>query len=745
MAAFNFHRRQTRRWWYAGATLVAVAFFTVFFVVGAGATIGASTFEGNDGNLVVDTTGHTDWDNAPNLHVGQDLASGTSDNSFGQGTKEDNSNVTVVTGSIPNSKADLGRFAVASEVIGTDTYMYIAWTRENQSGTVNFDFELNQAGQPNLTTPGPKTLNRTTGDLLINYSFQGGGQNPTLTKYHWGGSNWILDGSIASGCSEGAINNATISENLGGLPAVSRPPAQFGEAAINMTCAGLIPAGSCTPFADIYVKSRSSTSFTSEIKDFIAPIPVSLSNCGEIIIKKRTDPRGVDQAFTYTSTGGLSPASFSLNDKDGATGDSTNNTADYKSLQPKTYTVTEGADPNGFSFGSLSCTGGGSNTSTSGKVATIGLDADEIVTCIYVNHQNTDSMVTQESTNGTEVAPGTAVHDTATVTGDANDGSTPSGNVEFFLCGPLASASGCASGGADVGSGTLAGSGIVASADSPNVNTGSGLAPGFYCFRAEWAGDSHYPAVTHDGATNECFQVLQIQTSTVTTPSPGSGGTVVFGSSVTDSALVSALASGDDYPSGTVSFFVCDPTQTTGGACPTGGTPVSGNPVTLTATNPQVSPPSASATSGPVTADKTGTWCFRAVYTPGPPNGAFYTGSSDASSGECFTVTDTTSASSTQSWVPNDSATVSSTNGAPLMGTLTVQLYTGTGCVAGNAVADQTYTQAANGSSNTVSLTTTNTTVFNSDVSWKVTFSSTDPNVSNPPDHCESSSLTVTN
>jgi len=41
-----------------------------------------------------------------------------------------------------------------------------------------------------------------------------------------------------------------------------------------MTCAGIIPSGSCESFADIYVKSRSSTSFTSEIKDFIAPIPV---------------------------------------------------------------------------------------------------------------------------------------------------------------------------------------------------------------------------------------------------------------------------------------------------------------------------------------------------------------------------------------------------------------------------------------------------------------------------------------
>ena len=143
----------------------------------------------------------------------------------------------------------------------------------------------------------------------------------------------------------------------------------------------------------------------------------------------------------------------------------------------------------------------------------------------------------------------------------------------------------------------------------------------------------------------------------------------------------------------------------------------------------------------------TGTWCFRAVYMPGGANGANYTGSSDASSGECFTVKDTTVSSSAQSWVPNDSASVSSVGGAPLNGTLTVQLYTGTGCLSGNADSTHVYTKMVtnNTTDTTVSLTTSNADVFNHDVSWKVTFVSSDPNVANPPDRCESSSLTVNN
>ena len=391
-------RRPRRRF-----VALGVAVGTVFLVgvTSAVANLPGSTFEGNDGNLVVNTAGNHDWVNAPNLSVGQDLASGTQDNSFGQGAKEDDVNTTVVTGSIPNSKADLARFAVAGETIGGDSYLYLAWSRENQSGTVNFDFEINAVAQPDLTTPGPKTLNRTVNDLLINYSFAGGSNTPTLTLRKWSGSAWGAPQSL-SGCSEGATNSATVSENLGGRPAVDRPAQQFGEAAINLTCAGVIPPNSCASFADAYVKSRSSTSFTSEIKDFIAPVSLSLSNCGSLTIIKHTSPRGLDQAFSYTTTGGLSPASFSLNDAgNSGGGDSAGNTQSYPpNLQPGTYTVTEGADPTGFAFNNVSCTGG-ANTSTSGRVATINLAANENVVCIYVNDQQLGAIkVTKASIKG---------------------------------------------------------------------------------------------------------------------------------------------------------------------------------------------------------------------------------------------------------------------------------------------------------------------------------------------------------
>jgi Prealbumin-like fold domain len=303
---------------------LAGALTTTFFVVGsANANLPGSPFEGNDGNLVVNTPGNEDWDNAPNLSVGQDIATGTNDNSFGQGTKEDLVDVTVVTGSIPNSKADLARFAVAGETLTVggvqNSFLYLAWSRENQSGTVNFDFEINKAAQPDLTTPGPKTLNRTAGDLLINYAFKGGSNTPTLTLRTWSGTQWGSPTDLG-GCSEGKTNADTVSENLGGLTAVDRPAQQFGEASINLTCAGIVPAGACEGFSSAYVKSRSSTSFTSEIKDFIAPVTLHLANCGAIKVMKTTKKPGLtgpqpQAGVTFTldgSTTGVTDATGSV-------------------------------------------------------------------------------------------------------------------------------------------------------------------------------------------------------------------------------------------------------------------------------------------------------------------------------------------------------------------------------------------------------------------------------------------------
>jgi hypothetical protein len=764
--------------------------------------LSGSTFAGGDGNLLTNPTtfGTTDWQNVSGLNAGFDLPSGTGDNSFGQGTKEDNPSVSVVNGSIPPNKSDLSRFYEASETGSNNhNFLYLGWERTNVLGSANMDFEINHnttAGF-NGSTTGPVTLNRTAGDLLVTYDFTNGGGTPTIGLQRWltGATTPAVPGFATNVCfsiktfpcwgdqltldgtdSIAAVNNLDpVTDPL--FPSSPNyinpvPALQFGEVAIDLTKAGVFPPGTCQGFGSTFVKSRSSASFTAEVKDFIAPIPVNISNCGAIKIIKHSDPRGVNQVFSYTSNlpaeppgtvngvpqGGVtcpgntsagiqSDGSFCLNDAgNSAGGDSAGNSVYDNALQANTYAVTEGAEPNGFTFESLGCAGG--TTSTSGETATINLKPGDSVVCTYVNQQNTATLGTKVSTAG-PVFPSQAVHDTATVTGN-QAADTPSGTVTFFLCGPIP-AGACSSGGTNIGTGTLGGSGATAKADSPDVNTSaSALTPGRYCFRAEWPGDTNYPSPLVEfggaGGTNECFTVQTIATSTVTTPSVGSGQSTAFNSVVTDTALVTAAASGGGTPTGNVAFFVCTPSQVTanGGTCSSGGSPL-GSPVATTAVA-NSNPPQSTATSIGVTANATGTWCFRGVYTPGPPNGANYTGSSDASTGECFTVTDTTASSSNQNWLPNDTGAVSSVNGAPLNGTLSAQLFTSGDC-SGSPVSGQSYSTTLNGTSNTGQVTTANKTFLVSTstaVSWMVTFTSSDPNVAGS-SHCESTSLTINN
>jgi len=317
--------------------------------------------------------------------------------------------------------------------------------------------------------------------------------------------------------------------------------------------------------------------------------------------------------------------------------------------------------------------------------------------------------------------------------------------VTFFLCGPIATGAcdGTTNVGTSIGTGTLSGTGGTASADSPDVNTGPGLTPGRYCFRAEWPGDANYTTALKEygGAdgTNECFTVARVPSSTVTTPVDGSGtpkNAIQLGESIYDKAVVTGSAVGG-IPTGTVSFFICGPIAT--GTCDTGGTAVTGNPVALDA-GTSGPPPSASATSGAVTPTAVGRYCFRGEYS----GDNHYLPSSDSGLNECFTVSTTSSTSSAQTWLPNDSATV--TSSGPLSGSLSFTLYESGDCTGTILRAAETYTFSVpapgsvtrNTTNSTVTVETTKT------VSWNVVFTSTNAFVSGS-SRCETTALTITN
>ena len=265
----------------------------------------------SDANLRFDDPAPSiDWANVVEARQA-DAPSGQNDDSFGQGSKEDTATPVVVSGSIPPNKSDLETFGVFVEENANGKFMHLYWMRvQDPSGTTNMDFEFNQSTTPSANSVTPE---RTAGDLLIVYELSKGGTVPQLFLFTW------LDGSEGIACeaansfpcwgdrtdlssaggAAGSINTSFIpaaeSDGLGDLD-----PRTFGEASIDL--AFVFDPTKCQSFGSAYLKSRSSDSFTAALKDFIAPQPLNITNCGQVIIRKQTDPDGTPGSFDFTTT-----------------------------------------------------------------------------------------------------------------------------------------------------------------------------------------------------------------------------------------------------------------------------------------------------------------------------------------------------------------------------------------------------------------------------------------------------------
>jgi uncharacterized repeat protein (TIGR01451 family) len=290
--------RATHRGLLLAALLAALAGASVFLLSGAlpagaatpcaNSVLAGSNFEIDpDANLVVDGPADCiDWlaDGSNSAFrdgvlTKTDLPTGTSDDSFGQGSKEDDPNPTIVTGSIPNNKSDLSTFGLYPEVTATGKFLALFWTRvQSPQGTTNMDFELNQKSCPTDCSSNGITPLRTVGDKLITYDLAQGGTVPTISIRTWTGAAWGAPVDLtAANKALGSINSSTIAAaDSGGLGALD--PFTFGEAIISFDAVFPNP-DVCGAVGSAYMKSRSSDSFQAEIKDFIAPEHVSLTNC----------------------------------------------------------------------------------------------------------------------------------------------------------------------------------------------------------------------------------------------------------------------------------------------------------------------------------------------------------------------------------------------------------------------------------------------------------------------------------
>jgi Prealbumin-like fold domain len=342
----------------------------------------------------------------------------------------------VVTGSVPPQKDDLFDIATNTYVAGNQAELDLGMLRTNNNGSSHVDFELNrQDWTPGSTTDGStcaqdltgianfKCPTRTEGDLLISFEISPSSTTPPVsvaTRFFV----WDLPGGTdANGKGRGNVDcQGPLSGNENTCPweeiappagvvlfgvnanevdagpwgsrmpngsSTNRiPPGGWFEAAIDLDRAGFPP--SCPGFGTGSAKSRSSgSSVTSSLTDLGGPFRLNLNTCAKIKIVKNTVPDG-PQDFHYTTTGGLSPASFDLDDDADAT---LSNTRIYDPLNTGDYSVTEQLPVFGYALTDLSCTVDASNptdpTTASGSTvtgtSTIHLGNNGAVTCTYTN------------------------------------------------------------------------------------------------------------------------------------------------------------------------------------------------------------------------------------------------------------------------------------------------------------------------------------------------------------------------
>ncbi len=421
-------QRTKRKWLPIGAAATAVVLVVLAGVASAGPVGTKAGFEDDDGNL--EPASLTDWNSftaaawtvgsAPSRQTAPLTVSGwqfkgledwqatTADSGFAGGTKQDDDCPSVITAKAPN-KDDLKRVYLASKTVSVDhdndpatpnedhVFLELAWVRITQNTTspsAHIGFEFNKANA--TPTPGCPAgsgglVRRVAGDMLIVYDFEGSStDSPTLTLRRWvtSGSCEIANNAppcwgqavnlTAGGFAEGKVN--TVSTALDRVAPTDETLGlnEFGEAGIDLTAANVFGVGQCESFGNAYAVSRSSgNSGTAQMKDLVGPAPFIIQNCGTVKIIKQTDPRGLNQEFSFTSTlagtqlsctqtaGTETPTSFSLNDTGNSaktlgskldTQNSPANTQTCTNVPAGSYTVSESAtDPTGFAFKSLDC------------------------------------------------------------------------------------------------------------------------------------------------------------------------------------------------------------------------------------------------------------------------------------------------------------------------------------------------------------------------------------------------------
>lgn len=321
---------------------------------------------------------------------------------------------------------------------------------------------------------------------------------------------------------------------------------------------------------------------------------------------------------------------------------------------------------------------------------------------------------------------------------DITGAPTWNGTVQFSLTGPIGTPLEETE---DIGN-PVAVSNSTTEATSPAATV---TAVGDYCWSAHFDSNTTGVPDSDDNGENECFTVTPTTPTLATTAGPD----VLLGNSISDTADLSGTAT----KPGTDANGDPDPINPANAGAPAGGnitfTAYGPNDCTTVAFGPSSQfAVTGNGTYGPAsfTPNAIGTYHWVATYSGDSPNtnGTDHnTNCQDAN--EDVVVSSVPSGITTaQSFIPNDEATVTASQGGNLAGSVTFEVFESSDC-SGTAIYDEDV--AVSGASpQTVETSNTEVSTTAANISWRVSYDSTNPAQDDIPATCkEATALDIDN
>ena len=349
-----------------------------------------------DGNAVAG--GKDDWGDGalPNALAGTFTGfrvdpTDDDDTGYGSGQTKDTADVSEWTweaADVTPAKSDIVNDYAVMYAEDGNLILYFGQNRQlDRSGDANVGFWFLQNGI-GLDDDDSFSGTHADGDLLVQSEFTNGGSISGIRVYKWQSGDITEVTSNVGQCAGdklgtldacAIVNSGSISTSWAG----SLTAPYFYEGGVNLTA---LFQQSVPCFSTFLTNTRTSQSESADLKDFGLG---EIDTCASLEITKQATPSDGTQ-FGYSTTGGLSPGTFSL---------ASGGTQEFMKLQPGQYSVTENAPPAGWALDSLTCpvaTGPGTSAQTSGATASITLGFVGHVECTYVNKRQPQVKVVKE-------------------------------------------------------------------------------------------------------------------------------------------------------------------------------------------------------------------------------------------------------------------------------------------------------------------------------------------------------------